>query len=92
VAALQSMRTLLLLGLATAFALAFVLAGPASAQFEDDGFEDDGPQVSETPEGGVAAGSGTPLSGSALPLLLIAGALGTAALGGVAARRLAARA
>lgn len=54
--------------------------------FGDEGSEDD-PQVTATPEGAVAAGTGGPLSGATLPLLVLAGTLGLATAVGVAARR-----
>jgi hypothetical protein len=54
--------------------------------FDDGGFDDD-PQVTATPEGAVAAGTGGPLSGSTLPLLVLVGTLGLATVVGVAARR-----
>jgi hypothetical protein len=57
--------------------------------FEDDGGFDDGGQVSETPEGGVAAGAGGMAGGSGSPLLLLGLAGAALGAGALARRRLA---
>jgi hypothetical protein len=57
--------------------------------FDDDGGFDDGGQVSETPEGGVAAGAGGMAGGSGSTLLLLGLAGAALGAGALARRRLA---